>query len=83
MTERAACTAYNLSDPSGFLRWDDVDDIPPIAVKIGDQHHRTDVDRVHFAAFRQRYPFEVRVQLLPGVLEQPLLRERVLGVEDD
>ena len=38
----------------------------------------------HLAALRQRYPFDdAGIKLLPGVLEQPLLGEGVLGVEDD
>ena len=40
------------------------------------------IDRGDLAAHRQRDPFEVRIHLLPGVLEQALLGEGILGVED-
>ena len=43
-----------------------------------------DVDRGDLAALGQRHPFQVvGIELLPGVLEQPLLGEGVLGVEHD
>ena len=42
------------------------------------------VDRRHLAAARQRHPFQViRIELLPGILEQALLGELVLGIEHD
>src|SRR5829696_8120678 len=75
--------AGRLGDSPGALRRDDVRDRRLVAAEIGDEGLGRGLDRRDLAAGRQRYPFEVRIELLPGGLEQALLRERVLGVEDD
>ena len=54
-----------------------------VPAEIGDERHRTDVDRRNLATVRQRYPFEIRIERLPRILEQALLGEGVLGIEHD
>src|SRR5215212_8060064 len=75
--------AGRLGDAPGALRRDDVRDRRLVSAEIGDEGLGRGLDRRDLAAGRQRHPFEVRIELLPGGLEQALLRERVLGVEDD
>jgi len=52
-------------------------------VEVGRDRVGRGIDRGDLAPHRQRDPLEVRVHLLPGVLEQALLGEGVLGVEND
>ena len=73
-----------VGDAAGPLRRNDVGHLGGVVAEIGDQRVGRRIDGVHLAALRQRYPFDhSRIKLLPGVLEQALFGEGVLGVEDE
>ena len=68
--------AGDLGDAAGPLRRDDVGDIGGVVAELGDDGAGRGIDRGHPAALRQRDPFDhAGIELLPGLLEQPLLGE--------
>ena len=76
--------AGDLGDAAGLLRRDHVCDRRGVIAEIGDDGVGRGIDRCDPATLRQRHPLDhAGIELLPGILEQPLLRERVLGVEDE
>ena len=71
-------------DLAGLLRRDDIGDGVLVGVEIGLDGFLLDVDRRDIAAGRQRLPFDhAGIKLLPGIEEQRLHGEGVLGIEDD
>ena len=73
----------DVGDAAGLLRRDDAGDIGGVVAEIGDDGVGRGLDRRHPATLRQCDPLDhAGIQFLPGGLEQFLLREGVLGVED-
>ena len=79
-----SATPASWAIPARPLRRDDVGDVGLVGGEIGYERAGLRIDRYDFPAIRQRHPLdELGIELLPGVLEQALLREIVLRIEDD
>src|SRR5215471_20819965 len=70
-----------LRDAARLLRWNDVGDSGLVGVEIRRHRHGRRVDRGGIASGGYRHPFEIGVELLPGIFEKALHGEGVLGVE--
>ena len=70
-------------DRGSALRWHDVGDRGLVVFEIGLHGQCRRIDRGDAAALAERHPFDqAGIELLPRRLELPLLRERILGIED-
>ena len=68
---------------AGLLRRDDVGDVGLVAAEVGDQRLVAGSTEVTLPPVESETHSRFGIELLPGVLEQALLGERVLGVEHD